>query len=91
MGGFDGFWRIPSCWDGKLYEGSADFGRNEVMSHIVRFVLPAVALATVVSANLAATPIHVSAIPTAYYCEYPKSVTVWGHTVTTPTICVPSP
>lgn len=61
------------------------------MRPILRVVLSLLAFAPALSVNVAATPTHLSAEPQAYFCEYPKSVTVWGHTVTTPTICVPSP
>lgn len=62
------------------------------MSHIVRVVLTPLALATLAGLNVTAiTAAHPSAGHQAYFCEYPKSVTTEGHTVTTPTICVPSP
>lgn len=57
----------------------------------MRLFVAFVALGVAVAPNLAATSSRVSANPTAYYCEYPKSVTVAGHTVTTPEICVPAP
>ena len=57
----------------------------------MRLVAAFVALGVAAVANLTAASSAVSADPSAYYCEYPKSVTVAGQTVTTPTICVPSP
>jgi hypothetical protein len=57
----------------------------------VRIVLLAMTFAPPLSANLAAATPHVGAAPRAYYCEYPKSVTVAKRTVTTPEICIPSP
>ena len=48
----------------------------------------AIAMLTILSGGLACAA---DASPRAYFCEYPKSVTVSGHTVTTPTVCVPSP
>ena len=62
------------------------------MRHIARVVLPPLALATLTGLNVTAvTAAHASAGHQAYFCEYPKSVTAEGHTVSTPTICVPSP
>jgi hypothetical protein len=58
----------------------------------VRVVLPSLAFATLASADVSAvTAVHPYGGHQAYFCEYPKSVTAEGHTVTTPTICVPSP
>lgn len=57
----------------------------------MRFIAVFVALGAVAGANHAVIAARVSASPQAYYCEYPKSVTVAGHTVTTPQICVPAP
>lgn len=57
----------------------------------MRLALTFVAVATASSVNLATITPVVTAGHQAYYCEYPKSVTVGKHTVTTPEICVPSP
>lgn len=57
----------------------------------MRLALIFVAVATTLSVTTATTMPVVTAGHDAYYCEYPKSVTVGQQTVTTPEICVPSP
>jgi hypothetical protein len=61
------------------------------MRQILRITLLGIAFAATFSANVATVAGHSYAGPRAYYCEYPKSITAEGHTVTTPEICVPSP
>lgn len=48
------------------------------------------ALALSVSGVFASAPASAAAAD-AYYCEEPKQVSVPGHTLTTPRICVPVP
>jgi len=58
---------------------------------MLRITLLSCAFVATFGATVATVPTHSSAAGRAYFCEYPKSVTAEGHTVTTPEICVPSP
>lgn len=58
----------------------------------MRRILIALVLAVLVAGSYVTVhPRHHASTQAEFFCVFPKSVTLIGHTVTTPTVCIPSP